>query len=85
MSKYNIMTILINHRTNSAKLVQQVLTEHGCHIKVRLGLHETSSKCAEDGLIILQLDDEDNQLRSLEKALNALDGVKTTLLILKSD
>ena len=81
MSHYNIMTILISHRSDSAKLVQETLTKYGCNIKVRLGLHETSQVCAEDGLIVLQLTGEHDEIKAMEKALNALDGVRTNLIM----
>ena len=80
MSHYNIMTILISHRSDSAKLVQKTLTKYGCNIKVRIGLHETSEVCAEDGLVVLQLTGEPDEIEALQKELNALDGIKTDLI-----
>jgi hypothetical protein len=51
-----VMAVLRNKRVESALEGQKVLTKHGCLIRVRLGLHETSKAyCAEDGLILLHL------------------------------
>ena len=55
MSCYNIMALLINHRSKKAIQVQEVLTKYGCLIKMRLGLHEAGNVCAEDGLVIPRL------------------------------
>ncbi len=75
MSCHNVMAILIDHRTNKAPEVQNLLTEHGCIISARIGLHETSN-CSDEGLIILQLCGGKGEIRALEEALNSLEGVK---------
>ncbi len=85
MRTYHIMTVLINHRRDTAKEVQEQLTKHGCSIKVRLGLHEVDSECAEDGLVVLQLTGEEKEMEALKVGLNALDGVKASLTHMKSD
>lgn len=82
MSKYHIMVVLINHRTEAALKVQDVLTEHGCNIKVRLGLHETNNVCANEGLVVLQLGDDEKDVVILEKALNAIEGVEAKMVSL---
>ncbi len=79
MSNYNIMTVLVNHRRDSAKDVQSLLTEYGCNIKVRLGLHEAVDVCAEDGLLVLQLVGDSKKIDSLLEKLNELDGVQAKL------
>ena len=55
MSCYNIMAIVINHRSKNAVQFQEVLTRHGCTIRLRLGLHEAGDVCSEEGLVLLQL------------------------------
>lgn len=55
--------------------LQKVLTENGCKIKARLGLHEVSEDlCATDGVIVLQPYGEKEEVEQLVKSLNALDG-----------
>jgi len=52
----NIMLILIGKRRKSATEVQKLLTEYGCYIKTRLGMHEASDTyCSDNGLIFLEL------------------------------
>ena len=49
------MAVSISKRIAEAVKVQQVLTEHGCIIKLRVGLHEAGDVCADDGLVLLHL------------------------------
>lgn len=76
MSCYNVMAVLVNHRSKKAPEMQEVLTRHGCIIKVRLGLHEAGDACSEEGLIILQLCGSKEAIKALEEELNGLEGVK---------
>ena len=85
MRTYHIMTVLINHRRDTAKEVQKQLTKHGCSIKVRLGLHEADVECAEDGLLVLQLTGEVKEMEALSEGLNELDGVKANLTHMYSE
>lgn len=39
MENYEMLLIKIDSRTKNAQVVQSLLTEYGCNIKVRLGLH----------------------------------------------
>jgi hypothetical protein len=64
--------------------LQEVLTENGCKIKARLGLHEVSEEvCANDGLIILQPCGELKDVEQLVKDLNQLEGLKAKTYDLK--
>lgn len=85
MAKYDIMAVLINHRSKKAPKVQEILTGHGCIIGMRLGLHETGNVCSEEGLVLLQLDGSDEEVKKLESELNSLDGVKARTLSISSD
>ncbi|MDL2236884.1 hypothetical protein LJC56_03505 [Christensenellaceae bacterium OttesenSCG-928-K19] len=81
MSCYYIIGLRLDNRTHNAAKLQEVLTGHGCNIKVRLGLHEASEEfCANDGLIMLQPCGEKEQIESLLAALNGLEGVKAKLI-----
>jgi hypothetical protein len=70
------MGIEIQNREELAMAVQGVLTNHGCIIKTRLGLHETGNFCSPSGLIILEFaPDDKGEYDLLEKELNEIDGV----------
>lgn len=76
----NIMVIKIGSRRTKAPEVQEVLTKFGCTIKTRLGLHEAGDVCSEEGILILQLVGEKEEMFGLEKALNQMDGVKAKIV-----
>lgn len=77
----NILIVSVEKRSESAVLVQEVLTSYGCIIKTRLGIHENSSgSCLEKGLIILELAGQDLQIKELLSKLEAVAGVKAKLV-----
>jgi hypothetical protein len=78
---YKIVMVKIDHRSQEAGVVQNVFTKFGCNIKVRLGLHEVSTdKCAQDGLVILNLDGKPAEIKKMVDALNKIEYVKAQLL-----
>ncbi|SHH38373.1 hypothetical protein [Thermosipho atlanticus] len=79
-----VMAILIDNREQVAPEVQKILTEFGCYIKTRLGLHEGVPQfCSHSGLIILELVDDEAKHEELCKKLNELKGVKADFMRLK--
>lgn len=71
-----ILGILIPNREQAARQVQAILTENGCAINTRLGLHESGTDlCSPSGLIILELTGEKQDQEKLEKDLDGLEGV----------
>lgn len=75
MGKENILVIKTCKRKSNADFLQKILTEFGCIIKTRLGLHEAGNICSDEGLIILQLTGDSAEAEKLEQALNGLDGI----------
>ena len=72
-----IMSLRLTRRVDSARQVQEVLTKHGCAIRMRLGLHETSKDyCSEDGLILLQICATPEETAALEADLASVEGVR---------
>ncbi|MDQ2087141.1 hypothetical protein RBH29_11960 [Herbivorax sp. ANBcel31] len=80
MAEYNVMAVVINHRSNKAPKVQEVFTKHGCNIKMRVGLHETENVCSEEGLVLLQVTGNEEEIKSLENQLNDIEGVRAKTL-----
>jgi len=71
----------MDNRVNNALNFQELLTRNGCKIRTRLGLHETSEDvCANDGLIVLQLCGEKEDVERFTGALNGLEGVRAKLM-----
>lgn len=77
-----IMAISQKNRIESAVKVQDVLTQHGCSIKVRLGLHEAGQGdvCSPSGLILLQLCCTAQEAAELQAELEKIPQVKAKFM-----
>lgn len=80
MENHNIMVVKVNHRLHQAEALQKVLSEYGCSIRTRLGLHEAGDACANDGLIILQLVEGQADLDNFTADLSKLEGITARLI-----
>lgn len=80
MSDFEVMLIKIDQRMKKAGDVQSLLTKYGCNVKMRLGLHEAGDVCSNQGLIILQLAGEEDEIKAFEKELGGIDGVKAKIV-----
>lgn len=85
MSSYNIMAVVLNNRVKIATKFQDVLTDSGCIIKTRLGLHEAGDACSNEGLIILQLEGSDDEIENLAKEINTIEGAKAERIKISPD
>lgn len=75
-----IMGIRLDKRVDTAIEFQKILTQFGCIIKTRLGLHDVScGKCAPNGIIILEVID-DEEARNFEKELCKIEGIEIQLM-----
>ncbi len=82
MDKHVVVGVHITERVKLAGEVQKVFTEFGCQIRTRLGLHEADKGvCSPNGLIILELVDDDAKVASLKKKLTAIDGVEVQSMV----
>ena len=82
--KRDVLLILINRRHDKAPVVQKILTEWGCYIKTRLGLHEdVLENCSESGLLFLELVGDREKHDELARKLDLLDGVNAQMVNLE--
>ena len=82
MGNIKILGINVTDRAKNAVRVQELLTEYGCFIKTRIGLHQvTKDMCSPDGLIILECYGNERKCDMLEKKLRALDGVEVQKMV----
>ncbi len=73
---YSVMAIKVEERAAKAPNLQEILTEHGCIIKTRVGLHETDGeKCSMNGIILLHLYGEKSELQKLYDEVTCLEGI----------
>jgi len=76
-----VLIARLSRRKKSAVSVQKVLTQHGCLIRTRLGIHAgAGDRCADDGLIILELVGAAGKMKELAGCLSRLPGVSVTLV-----
>lgn len=76
-----ILGIKLQNRVEVAKYFQEILSKHGCSIKTRIGLHEvTDGKCAPNGIILLEVIDE-NEAVEIEKDLLNIDNIEIQKMI----
>ncbi len=82
----SILIILLGKRKESAVSVQKILTQWGCLIKTRLGIHDgVLENCSESGLIILELVGAKSKKEEFTRKLNLLSGVTAKLVELSID
>jgi hypothetical protein len=73
-----IVGIRVSDRAHLAGEVQRVLTEYGCNIKTRLGLHDVAGDaCSPSGLIVLQVVGGEKVCSEMLKKLGSIKGVQT--------
>jgi hypothetical protein len=78
-----IMAVKLETRSNFAPELQEILTKHGCIIKLRLGLHETSDEfCSQSGLILLELSGKDDEILDLKNDLLTIKGLKINSMVI---
>lgn len=83
--KHMILGVHITDRLEHASEVQNILTEYGCNIKTRLGLHEVYNVCSPNGLLILELWGDEDRCNQMGKKLNDVVGVETQMMVFAHD
>jgi len=77
----SILLLLVGNRTGTAVKVQEVLTNMGCFIKTRLGIHDGSpQECSNSGMLILDILGSKEDKQDLVKKLEVLSDVKVNLV-----
>ena len=82
MSKRIILGVHITNRLKNVAQVQKILTQYGCNIKTRLGLHEVGeSYCAPNGLLILETHGNTKDVLAMEKKLKKVAGLTVKKMV----
>ncbi|HDP34540.1 MAG TPA: hypothetical protein ENN29_05460 [Candidatus Hydrogenedentes bacterium] len=85
-SRHLILGVHIQNRGENAVRVQQVLTEYGCCIKTRLGLHEVDENfCSTGGVLILEMFGDLAKCETLRDKLNSIDGIEVKEMTFEHD
>lgn len=81
-----ILGVHITSRQVNAVKVQELLTEYGCNIKTRLGLHHVHDDvCSTSGLMLLHMCGDENRCLELGDRLEAMPGIQVQRMIFKHD
>lgn len=82
MDKHIVVGVHITERVKHAGEIQKIFTEFGCQIRTRLGLHEANKGvCSANGLIILDMVDDDAKVAALKEKLTAIAGVEVQSMV----
>ena len=82
MSKRTVLGIQVTNRVEKVPDVQKILTDYGCNIRTRLGLHEVSKKaCSPLGLLILDTFGDEADVLEMEKKLKKVKGLVVKKMI----
>ncbi|MBE0537538.1 MAG: hypothetical protein IH624_17880 [Phycisphaerae bacterium] len=84
MKNHFILGVHITDRVHHVGQVQQLLTDYGCSIRTRLGLHETSTDfCSPNGLLILEMIGDAKTCGGLARKLAKVEGVEVQKMVFK--
>jgi hypothetical protein len=81
-----IYGVHVTNRADQVPEVQHLLTEYGCNIKTRVGLHHVDDQvCSPRGLILLEMHGNLAVCQELKTKLSALPGVEVQQMVFEHD
>ena len=84
--KHYIVGVHITDRVKHVPQVQAVLTNFGCYINTRIGLHEASdAMCSPYGLLIVELLGDNGKLEEFSNSLLGIEGVDVKSMVFSHD
>ena len=84
--RHIVLGVHVSDRTKHAHQVQELLTEYGCSVKTRIGLHNVSDNfCSPNGLLLLELAGDEKPIFELLAKLEAVEGVDVQKMIFEHD
>lgn len=82
IEKHLIIGVHVHNRAKHAGEVQQLLTDYGCNIKTRIGLHEANENfCSPNGVILIEMVGDEDKCHDLAAKLNTLQGIEAKTMI----
>jgi len=81
-----VVGIHVQDRAQHSVGVQQILTEFGCSIKTRIGLHEVSNDfCSPNGVILIEFVGESAKCDEFVTKLGGIEGVDAKTMVFGHD
>ena len=84
MNKHIIIGVHVTDRLEHVPQVQGLLSEYGCYIKTRLGLHEVGGDgkcCSRNGLLLLEMTGDEPEIMALVSKLSEVKGIEVQKLV----
>lgn len=82
LKKHVIIGIHVTDRVKKATAIQEVLTNYGCSIRTRLGLHDTGQDfCSPSGVQLLEFIGSDSELATMKGQLADIAGIEVQTMI----
>ena len=86
MKKHIILGVKVDNRLKHVPQIQKLLSEYGCNIKTRIGLHEVNeSLCSTSGLLLLELFGADQTCMELAAKLAKIKGLVVKKMVFNRD
>ena len=77
-----IIGIKLEERLENSLKFQKILSNFGCEIRTRLGLHNNENNCCTNwGIIILEFVGDKDALNKFEKEILSIEGIKLGKII----
>lgn len=72
----------LTNRCKDAPAFQELITQFGCNIKTRIGLHAVADNfCSGAGLILLEMIGEEDRINQLEDLLRHTEGIEVQKMV----
>jgi hypothetical protein len=82
MSRHILLGVHLTDRMTEAGDVQTLLSQYGCSIKTRIGLHDVSPDyCSPSGLMVLEMFGDEGPIGELAEKLAAIEGVEVKRMV----
>ena len=80
--KHIVYGIHVTDRVHNAGGVQKILSEYGCNIRTRIGLHEASNNvCSPNGLILLEMAGDEAVCAQMAAKVAAIPGIDVQKMV----
>ena len=82
MRKRIVLGVHLSNRMTEAPPFQELITQYGCNIRTRIGLHDVADGyCSMAGLILLDMIGEEERINELETKLKTFEGLDVQKMV----
>ena len=77
LGKHIVLGLHLTDRMKEAAKVQEILSQYGCSIRTRIGLHDVNPQyCSPSGVILLEMYGDEGPIDDMADKLAAVEGVE---------